>query len=137
MSAILNGRTHPGLLPTFLEDLLVELGRAQVDPVGPMPTAFDREFPQEFTFTRSIVAVKTRTEPGTATRPRKIFALWAFPKPDGSTAWHELQVPEQMRAQIATTQFSGDDLVTAVYEATRPEVESLFRAAWGIPEPTP
>jgi hypothetical protein len=127
----LNGTDYPTLGPNFLRDLKIELGM-DPDAVGPqpLPVAYDREFPQIFEVTKSLRGLSFRTVPGD---PPRILATWCYPRPDGSARTIEVTIPEQVRAAMAASPASsGDEMVTAVYEATLPEVQAAFNMDWGI-----
>lgn len=126
----LNAREYP-LPDTFLYDLKIELGWNQPGaPGAPLPAEFDREFPQALAFTKSLRGLTFRTVPGD---PPRIVATWAYPRPDGSTRTMEATIPEAIRAVMATAPApSGDEMVTAVYQNTLPEVLAAFNADWGV-----
>lgn len=125
--AKLNGTDYPQLPERFLYDMKVELGIDPSVPVGELPTVFEREFPQEITLTKNIRGLGFRTLAG----PARVIATWAYPTP-GGVVTVEAMVPEDVRSQMSGSERKGDDMVTAVYEATLPQVLAAFSAAWGV-----
>ena len=130
---ILNARTYKGLPDTFLYDLKQELAGWAVDPAsGPMPEAFDRDYPQSIERTVACVGEAFWTVPAPAGGTPKIMARWAYQAPDGSTKRVEVAVPEEVRSQLAGAMLTGDAMVTAVYDATLAIVQGMLADDWGV-----
>lgn len=131
----LNARDYPNLPDTFLHDLKQELAGWAVDPVsGPMPEAFDRDYPQEITRPVPCVGETFWTVPAPPGGTPRIVAQWAYTMPSGATKRVEVAVPEEIRAIMAVSPApSGDEMVTAVYNSTLAIVQAMLRADWGVP----
>lgn len=62
-----------------------------------------------------------------------IPVLWSLPRRDGSYHLVEIILPEEVRAQMASTTLQGDTMITSVFAVQLPQVLAFLAEEWGVP----
>lgn len=115
--------TGQNVFDSLIDDLRAELGQA----AGPR-AAVDMETVREVAIEPSFRPVTLRVVDNWIRN--SVVVVWAIPLPLGGEELLEARLPEDVRAQLRSTEIQGDAMIDALRDYTLPQAQARFDELW-------